>query len=57
MQAGMQIPKELLKESVKKPKTDGIQAVGLKSAIKKKEYPVCYNPTTCQLRVFRKKSL
>jgi hypothetical protein len=53
MQAGMEIPQELLKESVKKPKTDGVQAVGLKSAIKKKEFRVRYNPITCQLRVFR----
>ena len=49
----MEIPQELLKESVKKPKTDGVQAVGLKSAIKKKEFRVRYNPITCQLRVFR----
>ena len=34
-------------------KTDGVQAVGLKSAIKKKEFRVRYNPITCQLRVFR----
>ena len=53
MQAGMEIPQELLKGSVKKPKTDGVQAVGLKSAIKKKEFRVRYNPITCQLRVFR----
>eukprot|EP00966_Prymnesium_polylepis_P010107 233422-Prymnesium_polylepis.1 len=53
MQAGMETPQELLKGSVKKPKTDGLQAVGLKSAIKKKEFRVCYNPITCQLRVFR----
>jgi hypothetical protein len=53
MQAGMEIPQELLKGSVKKPKTDGVQAVGLKSAIKKKEFCVRYNPITCQLRVFR----
>eukprot|EP00966_Prymnesium_polylepis_P128336 2968072-Prymnesium_polylepis.1 len=38
MQAGMEIPQELLKGSVKKPKIDGVQAVGLKSAIKKKEF-------------------
>eukprot|EP00966_Prymnesium_polylepis_P305782 7066301-Prymnesium_polylepis.1 len=50
MQAGMEIPQELLKQSVKKPKTDGVQAVGLKSAIKKKEFHVRYNPITCQLR-------
>ena len=32
----MEIPQELLKESVKKPpKTDGVQTVGLKSAIEK----------------------
>ena len=49
----MEIPQELLKGSVKKPKTDGVQAVGLKSAIKKKEFRVRYNPITCQLRVFR----
>ena len=49
----MEIPQELLKGSVKKPKTDGVQAVGLKSAIKKKEFRVHYNPITCQLRVFR----
>ena len=49
----MEIPQELLKGSVKKPKTDGVQAVGLKSAIKKKEFCVRYNPITCQLRVFR----
>ena len=50
----MEIPQELLKKSVKKPpKTDGVQAVGLKSAIKKKEFCVRYNPITCQLRVFR----
>jgi hypothetical protein len=36
----MQIPQELLKESVKKPKTDGIQAMGLKPAIKKNEFHV-----------------
>ena len=53
MQAGMEIPQELLKGSVKKPKTDGVQAVGLKSAIKKKEFRVRYNPITYQLRVFR----
>ena len=53
MQAGMEIPKELLKGSVKKPNTDGVQAVGLKSAIKKKEFRVRYNRITCQLRVFR----
>jgi hypothetical protein len=52
MQAGMPIPQELLKESVKKPKTDGVHAVGLKYAIKKKEFHVRYNPTTFQLRVF-----
>ena len=41
----MEIPQELLKESAKKPpKTDGVQAVGLKSAIKKKEFRVRYNP-------------
>ena len=49
----MEIPQELLKGSVKKPKTDGVQAVGLKSAIKKKEFRVRYNPITYQLRVFR----
>ena len=53
MQAGMPIPQELLKASAKKPKTDGIQTVGLKSAIKKKEFHVRYNPTTGQLRVFQ----
>eukprot|EP00966_Prymnesium_polylepis_P153864 3552703-Prymnesium_polylepis.1 len=31
MQAGMQIPQELLKESVKKIKTDGVHAMGLKT--------------------------
>ena len=50
----MEIPQELLKESAKKPsKTDGVQAVGLKSAIKKKEFRVRYNEITGQLRVFR----
>ena len=50
----MEIPQELLKGSVKKPKTDGVQAVGLKSAIKKKEFRACAtDPITCQLRVFR----
>ena len=54
MQAGMQIPQELLKESVKKIKTDGVQAMGLKSAIKKeKQFHLRYNPTTAQIRVFR----
>eukprot|EP00966_Prymnesium_polylepis_P173976 4025191-Prymnesium_polylepis.1 len=56
MQAGMPNPQELLKESVKKTNTspDGIQAMGLKSAIKKdKQYHLRYNPTTGQLRVFR----
>ena len=49
----MEIPQELLKGSVKKqPKTDGVQTVGLESAIKKK-LCVRFNPTTCQLRVFR----
>ena len=50
MQAGMPIPQALLK---KPPKTDGVQVMGLKSAIKKKEFRVRYNPITCQLRVFR----
>ena len=49
----MEIPQELLKGSVKKQKTDGVQTVSLKSAIKKKEFRVRYNPITCQLRVFR----
>ena len=38
---------------MKPPKTDGVQTVGLKSAIEKKEFRVRYNPITCQLRVFR----
>ena len=46
----MPIPQALLK---KPPKTDGVQVMGLKSAIKKKEFRVRYNPITCQLRVFR----
>eukprot|EP00966_Prymnesium_polylepis_P305574 7061440-Prymnesium_polylepis.1 len=46
MQAGMQIPQELMKEGVKKTKTDGVQAIGLKSAIKKeKQLHLRYNPT------------
>eukprot|EP00966_Prymnesium_polylepis_P084634 1959462-Prymnesium_polylepis.1 len=56
MQAGMPISQELLKESVMKTKTspDGIQAMGLKSAIKKdKQFHLRYNSTTGQLRVFR----
>ena len=51
----MPIPQELLKE-IKKTKTlpDGIQAMALKSAIKKdKQFHVRYNPVTAQLRVFR----
>eukprot|EP00966_Prymnesium_polylepis_P068158 1584325-Prymnesium_polylepis.1 len=56
MQAGMPIPQELLKESFKKTKIspDGIQAMSLKSAIKKgKQFHLRYNPVTGQLRVSR----